>query len=913
MEDFFSATDSSRAGFDDGTYADEVMNGLDTGFNDICNMIFDPKEELLPPVSLPKSVEHQLPYYAPSQGEANIIPQHSPQQGAPEQDNQLRQLELTCNQLTAQVREATVQLNALRQTRVQPSPPSPVSGFNSMDFQEALKGIGDLSAMERKVPIPAIPNPKLPVGKPRTAHNLIEKKYRLSINEKINELRLMVAPDDEGSRKLQKAAVLKKAIDYIRHLQMKNVQLFEHNKLLQKQINFLHHKVASAPSGTPSPKTPDTGIDSPVSLDGEMQTYGATHSGAKPVSQPKPTNNRGLMSSISDSARLFSCLLLVVCLSFNPFQSASFSSSNGEHHYGRSLLQDEAIESGVPAFYLFILWTVRLLIASVSLGGLMVWSRLRIPPQSGSAFTFWRHEKQASLDLNEGNFLQAQHKLELCLMSIGRPFPASAIWLVLGLLWNMFCHFLHSIYIGRWLVAIGSVLWRSKDDQLQGKGGVTCEDIAKVYHRLHQIKLGETGLYNHLLGAYYGLNALNMHQISGQSDKGPSPSDLYMMMVLQLVKLSMVTVKPLMFYYLQCSKSADNSDKLTSIMRWAWHSEGRRFLVNGGWVQDLMREHEQGRAAQPLMVITKSFCKNLLVESFRNLLLPNKGLEVESTLQLPSQDASLRGFRYVLDLSREINLYHSTPGKRDDIESIQWWSSIGIISVYWLAGNDTAAADYYSIADSLPESLNKANDPLPSAVLLAFKAIRMHVSNGKSTMLSECMRLCQTAGGLLKQSVALPLTTEETIDDELMKLGQLHVCDWLLGLQQILWENCECDNPIKGTIRSNFQRDVESLSYLASRLPESKKRLYLYKAVESIMQGGNPLHIQQLLQQTIDKTAQTLELSSYEHAMAVLLSHKHLPASFDQGNSDLQSAARVLNNVGPQANVKDCQQIVANT
>lgn len=108
------------------------------------------------------------------------------------------------------------------------------------------------------------------------------------------------------------------------------------------------------------------------------------------------------------------------------------------------------------------------------------------------------------------------------------------------------------------------------------------------------------------------------------------------------------------------------------------------------------------------MVITKSFCKNLLVESFRNLLLPNKGLEVESMLQLPSQDASLRGFRYVLNLSREINLYHSTPGKRDDIESIQWWSSVGIISVYWLAGNDTAAADYYSIADSLPESLNKA-------------------------------------------------------------------------------------------------------------------------------------------------------------------------------------------------------------
>lgn len=49
--------------------------------------------------------------------------------------------------------------------------------------------------------------------------------------------------------------------------------------------------------------------------------------------------------------------------------------------------------------------------------------------------------------------------------------------------------------------------------------------------------------------------------------------------------------------------------------------------------------------------------------------------------------------------------------------------------------------------------------------------------------------------------------------------------DWLLGLQQILWENCEDDSPIKDMIRSNFQRDVESLSYLASRLPEAKKRV----------------------------------------------------------------------------------------
>lgn len=160
--------------------------------------------------------------------------------------------------------------------------------------------------------------------------------------------------------------------------------------------------VATATS-TPSPQTSDTGIDSPASYDDELQqSYGATHDGAKPVPQPSVIqNSQGLAGIISDGARLFSCFLLIVCLFFNPLQSTSLSSSSDTGHFGRALLQDEVVETGVPMFYWFILWIVRLLIASVSFGGLMIWSRCKMMTQSKKAFSFWRHEKQARLDLNE--------------------------------------------------------------------------------------------------------------------------------------------------------------------------------------------------------------------------------------------------------------------------------------------------------------------------------------------------------------------------------------------------------------------------------------------------------------------------------------------------------------------------------
>lgn len=100
------------------------------------------------------------------------------------------------------------------------------------------------------------------VGKPkkdRSSHNIIEKKYRLNINSKIIELRnavpsLRIAAGDtemsindlEGlvpASKINKASVLSKATEYIKHLEMKNTNLMNENAHLKQLLgSFSPHQ-----------------------------------------------------------------------------------------------------------------------------------------------------------------------------------------------------------------------------------------------------------------------------------------------------------------------------------------------------------------------------------------------------------------------------------------------------------------------------------------------------------------------------------------------------------------------------------------------------------------------------------------------------------------------------------------------
>lgn len=108
-----------------------------------------------------------------------------------------------------------------------------------------------------------------PQASKKRSHNVIEKRYRANLNEKITELRDSIPSlhgltrdtnggssihDDDLStgNKLNKASILSKATEYIRHLELRNSRLEEENKALKTRLRQLDKAVIIEQSSSTS-------------------------------------------------------------------------------------------------------------------------------------------------------------------------------------------------------------------------------------------------------------------------------------------------------------------------------------------------------------------------------------------------------------------------------------------------------------------------------------------------------------------------------------------------------------------------------------------------------------------------------------------------------------------------------------
>ncbi|XP_054699688.1 sterol regulatory element-binding protein 1 isoform X3 [Grus americana] len=836
-------------------------------------------------------------------------------------------------------------------------------------------------------------------GEKRTAHNAIEKRYRSSINDKIVELKDLVVGTEA---KLNKSAILRKAIEYIRFLQQSNQKLKQENLALKMAVQknqSLKDLVASCSGGakaeapmevvkaevmemlTPPPS--DVGSpshSSPLSLSGgssnsssdsEPDSPLCDHGKVKQERLPPSPSSQGML----DRSRMALCAFVFLCLSFNPLASLLRGSgapapvgTSGTAGPGRSIMA----ESGTveePWGWSQWLWPTLAfwaLNAALVLGAvvrLFVCGEPVTRPHSEPSVLFWRHRRQADLDLDRGDFAQGAQHLRTALGALGRPLPASHGDLACSLLWTLLRHLLQRLWVGRWLAARAGGL--RPDPPTPDHVHQSARDAAMAYHRLHQLHLAGKQAGGHLLAINLALSAVNLAECAGDAISVAALAEIYVAAALR-VKASLHRCFHFLARPFLCSArrvALSHGGAVPPAMQWLCHPLGHRFFVDGDWaVKGVPREtiySSAGNPVDPLAQVTQLFREHLLEKALCCVAMPEPGrpaaqgegrfssaLEylqllngcsdasgvpspapsISSGLAAITGEASVSpwgcfvwGARGVVDTPLPCP---SHPAGTDPVS--KWWASIIGTVIHWLQGDEEGAERLYPLVETMPRALQSSEKPLPRAALHSFRAVRAMLSkqDGSQASLSHC----EKASSCLRESLELGSPPKGTID----KAVQLLLCDLLLVTRTNLWQQQmsisqqrSCLYQASALELRGFQQDLSSLRRLAQTLRPAMRRVFLHEATARLMARASPTRTHQLLDRSLrrrgvqgSKTAGEPEShpTPREHAEALLLACCYLPPSFLSGPGQrvgmLAEAARTLEKLGDKRMLHDCQQMI---
>ncbi|KAF1612379.1 UNVERIFIED_CONTAM: Sterol regulatory element-binding protein 1, partial [Eudyptes pachyrhynchus] len=799
-------------------------------------------------------------------------------------------------------------------------------------------------------------------GEKRTAHNAIEKRYRSSINDKIVELKDLVVGTEA---KLNKSAILRKAIEYIRFLQQSNQKLKQENLALKMAVQknqSLKDLVASCSRGakaeapmevvkaevmemlTPPPS--DVGSpshSSPLSLSGgssnsssdsEPDSPLCNHSKVKQERPPPSPSSQGML----DRSRMALCAFVFLCLSFNPLASLLRGSgapapvgSPSTAGPGRSIMA----ESGTmeePWGWSQWLWPTLAfwaLNAALVLGAvvrLFVCGEPVTRPHSEPSVLFWRHRRQADLDLD-------------------RVSPAP-------------CPTLHD---GACPTHPGHALLGPHQPSAPGPPRWSARDAAMAYHRLHQLHLAGKQAGGHLLAINLALSAVNLAECAGDAVSVAALAEIYVAAALR-VKASLHRCFHFLARPFLCSArrvALSHGGAVPPAMQWLCHPLGHRFFVDGDWaVKGVPREtiySSAGNPVDPLAQVTQLFREHLLEKALCCVAMPEPG---RPTAQGEGRFSDALEYLQLLNGCSDAS---GAPGPAPSISSglaavtgtdpvSKWWASVIGTVIHWLQGDEEGAERLYPLVETMPRALQSSEKPLPRAALHSFRAVRAMLSkqDGSQASLSHC----EKASSCLRESLELGSPPKGTID----KAVQLLLCDLLLVTRTNLWQQQmsvsqqrSCLYQASALELRGFQQDLSSLRRLAQTLRPAMRRVspltlipagpfvpcarlrslsallqvFLHEATARLMARASPTRTHQLLDRSLrrrgvqgSKTAGEPEShpTPREHAEALLLACCYLPPSFLSGPGQrvgmLAEAARTLEKLGDKRTLHDCQQMI---
>nr|XP_017824731.3 sterol regulatory element-binding protein 2 isoform X1 [Callithrix jacchus] len=822
---------------------------------------------------------------------------------------------------------------------------------------------------QEKVPIKQVPGgvkqlepPK--EGERRTTHNIIEKRYRSSINDKIIELKDLVMGTDA---KMHKSGVLRKAIDYIKYLQQVNHKLRQENMVL-KLANQKNKLLKGIDLGSlvdsevdlkiedfnqnvllMSPPASDSGSQagfSPYSIDSEPGS--PLLDDAKVKDEPdSPPVALGMV----DRSRILLCVLTFLCLSFNPLTSllqwggAHDSDQHPNSGSGRSVLSFESGSGGWFDWMMptLLLWLVNGVIVLSVFVKLLVHGEPVIRPHSRSSVTFWRHRKQADLDLSRGDFAAAAANLQTCLAVLGRALPTSRLDLACSLSWNVIRYSLQKLRLVRWLLR--KVFQRRRatpatEAGFEDQAKTSARDAALAYHRLHQLHItGKLPAGSACSDVHMALCAVNLAECAEEKIPPSMLVEIHLTAAMGLKTRCGGKLGFLASYFLSRAQSlcGPEPSAVPDSLRWLCHPLGQKFFMERSWsVKSAAKESlycAQRNPADPIAQVHQAFCKNLLERAIESLVKP------QAKKKAADQDEESCEFSSALEYLKLLHSFVDSVGivspplsSSSVLKSAlgpdiicRWWTSAITVAISWLQGDDAAVRFYFTKVERVPKALEATESPLVKAVFHACRA--MHASlSGKADGQQSSFCHCERASGHLWSSLNV---SGATSDPALNHVVQLLTCDLLLSLRTVLWQKqASASQAIGETYHASgaelagFQRDLGSLRRLAHSFRPAYRKVFLHEATVRLMAGASPTRTHQLLEHSLRRrTTQSSkhgEVDAWpgqrERATAILLACRHLPLSFLSSPGQravlLAEAARTLEKVGDRRSCNDCQQMI---
>ncbi|XP_029180137.2 sterol regulatory element-binding protein 1-like [Acropora millepora] len=819
-----------------------------------------------------------------------------------------------------------------------------------------------------KIPISRLASSKGPSGaktEKRSAHNLIEKRYRTSINDKIVELKDLVCGQDT---KMNKAGILRKAIEMIQRLQNENGRLKQENVTLkmeqqkrdtiselikkQKKQQIGESDVAEATSMSSGSTSEMEEVSTGTKIIPNPLTPPSPDASSKDKTHIKleqlPVNSCGML----DRTRVALFAFMFAFMFVNPLsyvfpqldKGLIFSNSlepARSQMGGRTLnaINDGTVSSednwllGVALFA--AKWLLHALVVLTVLVRVFVFGEPVTRPHSNNAVLFWRQRNQADEDLAKGDTISASRHLQICLRALKRPLPVSKLDVACGLIWQVMRHVLHRLWIGAWFSSLaGGIRLRGKSNNVKEHAKLSAKDAALVYHKLHQLSLTGHMSVDGWRSSFLGLAAMNLAESADKLVGTQVLAEIYVLAAIQIRTSFPEGLHFIARYFLSRAQAsyAAHGTAAPASLQWLFQPKGHRFFVSSRWSctgGDSMWASVSNNV-DPIAHVRQAFRERLLRYALSSIVLPN------------ASDDDTKGDQSVRDALLYLHMLNECAC---DDQVSKWWVAVGMVAVNWLGGEDEAAERYYSTVESVPKSLWNAEDPvansrnpLAKAILRAYLA-KKQILNGdlSASTIDDCAQLCKKSGIHLAESINLGSSLHHSSTGRLHQLAQLLCCDWLLSTRKDIWEFSQEPHsltPVDPVELRAFQNDLESLKKLAHSIPAALPRLYLYEAVARLMAGANPTETHHLLQRSTlrqrvvtschhkgnhqedagDESESSCVTGEREKAAALMMACRHLPLPFLSGPCQrkkmLVEAATSLEKIGDKRALQECQQLL---